>query len=163
MLNIADTLLNWCREKRPFALATVLDIKDSAPPPLGSALAVGADGSVSGGRVEDAVYDLCRYVLNGDEPATRARFGYAYDDAFAVGLTCGGDLDILGQRIDPGTRPHLPRPRTTWRSAGPSQWPRSPTDPNTSLAFVSPVTTTRTGAGGPRGRRHWPASGDGLW
>uniref|UniRef100_A0AAU2ADQ1 XdhC family protein n=1 Tax=Streptomyces sp. NBC_00093 TaxID=2975649 RepID=A0AAU2ADQ1_9ACTN len=111
MLNIADTLYDWCREARPFALATVVRVSGSAPLPVGTALAVDADGavvgSVSGGCVEAAVYELCQQVLKGDEPATRARFGYSDDDAFAVGLTCGGELDVLVQRIDPTDQPHL--------------------------------------------------------
>ncbi|MCX5095882.1 XdhC family protein [Streptomyces sp. NBC_00365] len=111
MLNIADTLHTWCGEARPFALATVVQVSGSAPLPVGTALAVDLDGnvvgSVSGGCVEGAVYELCRQVLKGDEPPTRARFGYSDNDAFAVGLTCGGELDILVQRIDPTGQPHL--------------------------------------------------------
>ncbi|WP_326759005.1 XdhC family protein [Streptomyces phaeochromogenes] len=111
MLNIAGTLHTWCREARPFALATVVQVSGSAPLPVGTALAVDADGtvvgSVSGGCVEGAVYELCRQVLKGDEPPTRARFGYSDDDAFAVGLTCGGELDVLVQRIDPADQPRL--------------------------------------------------------
>lgn len=111
MLNIADTLHTWCREARPFALATVVQVSGSAPLPVGTALAVDADGnvvgSVSGGCVEGAVYGLCQQVLKSGEPPTRERFGYSDDDAFAVGLTCGGELDILVRRIDPTDRPHL--------------------------------------------------------
>ncbi len=111
MLNIADTLHRWCREMRPFAMATVTDVHGSAPLPLGTSVAVDAEGnavgSISGGCVEGAVYELCRQVL--DEPGApqRAWFGYSDDDAFAVGLTCGGELHILVQRIDPATRPQL--------------------------------------------------------
>ncbi|MEI5527121.1 XdhC/CoxI family protein [Streptomyces brasiliscabiei] len=111
MLNIADTLYRWCREARPFALATVIQLSGSAPLPPGTALAVNTDGeavgSVSGGCVEGAVYELCRQVLETGEPPVRARFGYSDDDAFAVGLTCGGEIDVLVQRIDPADQPHL--------------------------------------------------------
>ncbi|SDP57564.1 xanthine dehydrogenase accessory factor [Streptomyces sp. cf386] len=111
MLNIADTLHEWCRAARPFALATVVQVSGSAPLPVGTALAVDGDGnvvgSVSGGCVEGAVYELCQEVLKGDEPSARARFGYSDDDAFAVGLTCGGELDVLVQRINPADQPHL--------------------------------------------------------
>ncbi|MFI6693042.1 XdhC family protein [Streptomyces sp. NPDC050433] len=111
MLNIADTLHNWCREGHPFALATVVQVSGSAPLPVGTALAVDANGtvigSVSGGCVEGAVYELCQLLLTGDEPPTRERFGYSDDDAFAVGLTCGGELEVLVQRIDPSDHPHL--------------------------------------------------------
>ncbi|WP_327672788.1 MULTISPECIES: XdhC/CoxI family protein [unclassified Streptomyces] len=105
MLNIADTLHTWCREARPFALATVVQVTGSAPLPVGTSLAVNADGhavgSVSGGCVEGAVYELCRQVLDEQAGPVRTRFGYSDDDAFAVGLTCGGELDILVQRVDP--------------------------------------------------------------
>ncbi|MFK0110705.1 XdhC family protein [Streptomyces sp. NPDC091217] len=111
MLNIADTLHRWYSEPRPYALATVVGVQGSAPLPLGTSLAVDADGnavgSISGGCVEGAVYDLCQRLLDGGGRAQRARFGYSDDDAFAVGLTCGGELDVFVQRIDPAGLPHL--------------------------------------------------------
>ncbi|MDW6059079.1 XdhC/CoxI family protein [Streptomyces sp. FXJ1.4098] len=111
MLNIADTLHAWCREARPFALATIVQVSGSAPLPPGTSLAVNADGeaagSLSGGCVEGAVYELCTQVLEDHGPPARARFGYSADDAFAVGLTCGGEIDVLVQRVDPTDRPHL--------------------------------------------------------
>ncbi|MEU6909000.1 XdhC family protein [Streptomyces coeruleorubidus] len=111
MLNIADTLHRWCREARPFALATVVDVTGSAPLPVGTSVAVDEDGnavgSISGGCVEGAVYELCRQVLHDRGVPQRAWFGYSDDDAFAVGLTCGGELDVLVQRVDPATHPHL--------------------------------------------------------
>jgi xanthine dehydrogenase accessory factor len=111
MLNIADTLYRWCREARPFALATVVQVSGSAPLPPGTALAVDTGGnvvgSISGGCVEGAVYELCQQVLESGEPPIRASFGYSDDDAFAVGLTCGGELEVLVQRVDSADRPHL--------------------------------------------------------
>ncbi|MCG7210083.1 XdhC family protein [Streptomyces arenae] len=111
MLNIADDLHRWYGESRPFALATVVGVQGSAPLPLGTSLAVdtngNAVGSISGGCVEGAVYDMCQRLLEDGGPAQRARFGYSDDDAFAVGLTCGGELDVLVRRIDPAAHPHL--------------------------------------------------------
>jgi xanthine dehydrogenase accessory factor len=112
MLNIADTLGQWCREARPFALATVVHVSGSAPLPLGTALAVDTDGtaagSISGGCVEATVYELCQHVLAHGGPPARARFGYSDDDnAFAVGLTCGGEIEVLVQRVDLAVEPHL--------------------------------------------------------
>ncbi|MEU0195507.1 XdhC/CoxI family protein [Streptomyces afghaniensis] len=111
MLNIADTLHRWCREARPFALATVVDVRGSAPLPVGTSVAVDTDGnavgSISGGCVEAAVYELCRQVLKDGGVPQHARFGYSDDDAFAVGLTCGGELDVFVQRVDWSDGPHL--------------------------------------------------------
>ncbi|MDF9816340.1 XdhC/CoxI family protein [Streptomyces sp. SPB162] len=113
MLDIADELHRWCEQGRPFAVATVVAVGGSAPRQPGAALAVDSDGtaigSVSGGCVEGAVYELCREALeSGDsaEPVLQ-RFGYSDEDAFAVGLTCGGVIDIFVQRVDPGTRPEF--------------------------------------------------------
>lgn len=102
MLDIADELRRWCEQGRPFAVATVVTVGGSAPRQPGAALAVDAGGtavgSVSGGCVEGAVYDLCQEVLETGE-AVLHRFGYSDDDAFAVGLTCGGVIDIFVQRV----------------------------------------------------------------
>ncbi|MDX3072218.1 XdhC/CoxI family protein [Streptomyces sp. NPDC088354] len=109
MLDIAAELHHWAGQGRPFAVATVVAVGGSAPRQPGAALAVDAGGaavgSVSGGCVEGAVYELCREVLESGDPVLQ-RFGYADDDAFAVGLTCGGVIDVLVQRIDPGAEPH---------------------------------------------------------
>ncbi|MDX3452856.1 XdhC family protein [Streptomyces sp. ME02-8801-2C] len=98
MLDIARELSRWLDEGRDFAVATVVGVSGSAPRGPGAALAVDADGtaigSVSGGCVEGAVYDLCTQAL-ADGETVRERFGYSDEDAFAVGLTCGGVLDIL--------------------------------------------------------------------
>ncbi|MGP3920282.1 XdhC family protein [Nonomuraea sp. 10N515B] len=111
MLNITDTLYRWCRENRLFALATVVSVSGSAPLPPGTGLAVDTDGnavgSVSGGCVEGAVYELCRQALAVGGAPARARFGYSDDDAFAVGLTCGGEIEVLVQRMEPAAAPHL--------------------------------------------------------
>ncbi|WP_199839931.1 XdhC family protein, partial [Streptomyces scabiei] len=98
MLDIAEELHRWVGQGRDFAVATVVAVGGSAPRQPGAALAVDAEGtaigSVSGGCVEGAVYDLCRQALTDGEPVLE-RFGYSDEDAFAVGLTCGGVIDIL--------------------------------------------------------------------
>ncbi|MEU1815969.1 XdhC family protein [Streptomyces roseifaciens] len=102
MLDIAGELHRWCGEGRAFAVATVVAVEGSAPRQPGAALAVDAQGtvvgSVSGGCVEGAVYELCRAALESGE-SVRERFGRPGDhpgeDAFATGLTCGGVLDVL--------------------------------------------------------------------
>ncbi|MEU9331560.1 XdhC/CoxI family protein [Streptomyces sp. NPDC048290] len=98
MLDIAEELVRWVGQGRDFAVATVVAVSGSAPRRPGAALAVDGDGtavgSVSGGCVEGAVYDLCRQALQDGEPVLE-RFGYSDQDAFAVGLTCGGVIDVL--------------------------------------------------------------------
>ncbi|ONK10595.1 XdhC/CoxI family protein [Streptomyces sp. MP131-18] len=98
MLDIAAELAAWCRDGRDFAVATVTAVHGSAPRPPGAAMAVDAGGlavgSVSGGCVEGAVYELCREALDTGVSRTQ-RFGYQDADAFAVGLTCGGSVEVL--------------------------------------------------------------------
>ncbi|WP_313751289.1 XdhC/CoxI family protein [Streptomyces parvus] len=110
MLDIAEELHRWVSQGREFAVATVVAVGGSAPRQPGAALAVDRDGtavgSVSGGCVEGAVYELCRQAMEDGRPV-RERFGYSDEDAFAVGLTCGGVIDILVTpvRADDPARP----------------------------------------------------------
>jgi len=105
VLDIADELHRWAEDGRDFAVATVVTVGGSAPRPPGAALAVDSDGtvigSVSGGCVEGAVYDLCVQALQDGEPV-RERFGYSDEDAFAVGLTCGGVIEVLVTPVSAG-------------------------------------------------------------
>ncbi|MCX4745267.1 XdhC family protein [Kitasatospora sp. NBC_01287] len=105
MQDIAEQLQAWHAAGRSFAVATVVGVSGSAPRDPGAALAVDADGeavgSVSGGCVEGAVYELCREAIESGQPVLE-RFGYSDEDAFAVGLTCGGILDVFVQPIVPG-------------------------------------------------------------
>ncbi|MFF2379058.1 MULTISPECIES: XdhC family protein [unclassified Streptomyces] len=113
MLDIAEELHRWAAQGRDFAVATVVAVGGSAPRRPGAALAVDTDGtaigSVSGGCVEGAVYELCRQAL-ADGESVLERFGYSDEDAFAVGLTCGGVIDILVTPVRSGDRT---RPVTT--------------------------------------------------
>jgi xanthine dehydrogenase accessory factor len=94
-----------------FGLATVVRTWQSAPRPAGASMAVSgtgeAVGSVSGGCVEGAVYDLATEVLSTGQPVLQ-RYGVTDDDAFAVGLTCGGILDIFVERVGLDTWAELP-------------------------------------------------------
>jgi xanthine dehydrogenase accessory factor len=107
-------LLEWQRAGGPFALATVTDTSRSAPRPAGATLAVHPDGrivgNVSGGCVEPAVVQLSGEVLRTGRPE-RVRFGYSDDEAVAVGLTCGGEVEVLVRRVDPDTLPLRPLAR----------------------------------------------------
>ncbi|WKE67933.1 XdhC family protein [Streptomyces sp. WP-1] len=98
MLDLAAELTRWLGEGREFAVATVVSVGGSAPRDPGAALAVDRAGtvigSVSGGCVEGAVYALCQEALESGRSVVE-RFGYSDKDAFAVGLTCGGVIDVL--------------------------------------------------------------------
>ncbi|MGZ0205581.1 XdhC family protein [Streptomyces sp. RM1] len=98
MLDLAAELTGWLGEGREFAVATVVSVGGSAPRDPGAALAVDRAGtvigSVSGGCVEGAVYDLCQEALETGRSVVE-RFGYSDEDAFAVGLTCGGVIEVL--------------------------------------------------------------------
>lgn len=87
---------------RPVALATVVETWGSSPCPAGSLLAVddGGDfeGSVSGGCVEGAVIEKAAEVLASGQPA-ELEFGVADEDAWAVGLACGGRVRIFVERL----------------------------------------------------------------
>ncbi len=110
MRDIAAQLRTWWEAGEPFGLATVVGVSRSAPRAPGAAMAVGPDGtvvgSVSGGCVEGAVYELATEVLerggtDHDVPAAQlTTFGYSDDTAVAVGLTCGGQISLLVERID---------------------------------------------------------------
>ncbi|MFF2774765.1 XdhC family protein [Streptomyces sp. NPDC058052] len=108
MLDIAEELHRWVEQGRDFAVATVVAVGGSAPRQPGAALAVDSEGtaigSVSGGCVEGAVYELCQTALE-DGRTVVERFGYSDEDAFAVGLTCGGIIDILVTPVRGGVFP----------------------------------------------------------
>ncbi|SDJ25024.1 xanthine dehydrogenase accessory factor [Frankineae bacterium MT45] len=94
------------------AVATVVRTWSSAPRQPGSALAVLASGevigSVSGGCVEAAVYELGQQVLTTGVPEL-VRYGVADDDAIAVGLVCGGTIELFVEAVDDARFPALPQ------------------------------------------------------
>ena len=108
MRELGAHLLRWHAAGASYVLATVVGVTGSAPRPPGATMAVDAEGnirgSLSGGCVEGAVLELCGRVLETGEPV-REIFGYSDSDAFAVGLTCGGELEILVHRITPDRYP----------------------------------------------------------
>lgn len=110
MREVLDDLLGWWRADEPVGMATVVGTWRSAPRPPGATMLVGPDGtavgSVSGGCVEGAVYELGQEVVNSGTPVL-ARYGVSDDDAFEVGLTCGGTIEIFVQRVDRTFWPEL--------------------------------------------------------
>ncbi len=104
MREVLPELLAWWQAGKPVAVATVVDTWRSAPRPPGASMLIGADGSavgsVSGGCVEGAVYEVGRQVLADGVPVL-TRYGVSDNDAYAVGLTCGGILDVFVERVTP--------------------------------------------------------------
>jgi xanthine dehydrogenase accessory factor len=105
---ILPALSAWYAAGVPFGLATVVAVSRSAPRDPGAAMAVGPGdevvGSVSGGCVEGAVFELAQEVVASGE-ARLQTFGYSDEDAFAVGLTCGGEITLLVRPVSPATDP----------------------------------------------------------
>jgi xanthine dehydrogenase accessory factor len=112
MRDIARDLSSWSESGKRFAVATIVRTWNSAPRRPGASMAVAEDGevvgSVSGGCVEGAVYELAREVLDSGEPAV-VSYGVSDDDALAVGLTCGGTMQILVRPAGAGHFGGLPR------------------------------------------------------
>jgi xanthine dehydrogenase accessory factor len=122
MYDVLDDVARWYDDGERFVLATVVGTWLSAPRQPGAAMALtGAGepvGSVSGGCVEGAVYELGQEVLASGEP-TLQRYGVSDDDAFAVGLTCGGIVDIFVEPVDTTTFPQLADVVTSVRNQEP--------------------------------------------
>ncbi|CRZ16570.1 XdhC family protein [Mycolicibacterium neworleansense] len=106
---LAELLAVW-RAGGTAGLATVVRTFRSAPRPAGASMVVAPDGtvtgSVSGGCVEGAVYELAGEVVTDGTPVLQ-RYGVSDDDAFAVGLTCGGVLDVYVEPVSQQTFPEL--------------------------------------------------------
>ncbi|KND42632.1 XdhC family protein [Streptomyces stelliscabiei] len=102
MREVLPALGAWYAAGSPFGLATVVAVSRSTPRGPGAAMAVGPGdevvGGVSGGCVEGAVFELAREVVASGE-ARLETFGYSDEDAFAVGLTCGGEITLLVRRV----------------------------------------------------------------
>ena len=100
MRDIADGLTAWRAAGVAFAVATVVRTWRSAPRQPGATMAVSADGealgSVSGGCVEAAVYELCLEAIETGKSHSQI-YGVSDDDALGVGLTCGGTIEVLVQ------------------------------------------------------------------
>lgn len=111
MRDILPQITDWYGKQDGLGLATVVSTFRSAPREAGAAMAVSAGGeaagSVSGGCVEGAVYELAQQVQRTGEPVLQ-RYGVSDDDAFAVGLTCGGIIDVFVEPIDVARFPELP-------------------------------------------------------
>lgn len=105
MNDVLPDLNKWIERGDRFAIATVVAVKKSAPRPPGAKMAVNEDGeiigAVSGGCVEGAVVEIADEVLRGAPPRL-VHFGIADDEAWDVGLPCGGEIDVWIQEYEPG-------------------------------------------------------------
>jgi xanthine dehydrogenase accessory factor len=94
----------WRSEGKRVALARVVNVEGSGPRLPGAAMVVSdageVAGSVSGGCVEGAVVTEALGVLEGDGRPRLCTFGYSDDEAFAVGLTCGGTIGVFVEALD---------------------------------------------------------------
>ncbi|MFM7263978.1 MAG: XdhC family protein [Acidimicrobiales bacterium] len=104
MRDLLDDIDRWRRAGKRVAVARVVDTQGSGPRETGAAMAVNEDGevigSVSGGCVEGAVVSEALAILAGEQPSRVVTFGYSDDEAFAVGLTCGGIIHLFIQPLE---------------------------------------------------------------
>lgn len=104
MREILDDIDRWRKAGKNVAIARVVDIAGSGPRDPGAAMAVNEDGevagSVSGGCVEGAVVGEALSLMADEAPGRIVTFGYSDDEAFAVGLTCGGTIRLYIERLD---------------------------------------------------------------
>lgn len=102
MRDILETVEAWRSQGKQAALATVVKTYGSAPRPLGARLAVSSEGeivgSVSGGCVEGAVVEEALEALEKGEPRL-LRFGITDQQAWAVGLSCGGEIEVFVEPV----------------------------------------------------------------
>jgi xanthine dehydrogenase accessory factor len=94
----------WVASGEKIALATVIDVKRSAPRPPGAKMAISESGqiagAVSGGCVEGAVVEVAEEILAGGAPRL-LHFGIADEEAWDVGLPCGGEISVWVERYEP--------------------------------------------------------------
>ncbi|MGB3483869.1 MAG: XdhC/CoxI family protein [Mycobacterium sp.] len=110
MRDVLSELRNRWAAGDTVGMATVVATFKSAPRPPGASMLVGPDGtatgSVSGGCVEGAVYEVAQSVADSGTPELH-RYGVSDDDAFAAGLTCGGILDVYVEKVNRRTFPEF--------------------------------------------------------
>jgi xanthine/CO dehydrogenase XdhC/CoxF family maturation factor len=102
MKEILAEIERWQEDGEQVVVATVIATRRSAPRPVGSSLAISESGklcgSVSGGCVEGDVYEQAREVLADGKPKLLS-YGISDDEAWNVGLPCGGEIDVFVERL----------------------------------------------------------------
>ena len=103
MKEILPEVEAWQQQGEQVVVATVVATRRSAPRPVGTSLAISESGamcgSVSGGCVESDVYEHAREVLATGEPKLLS-YGISDDEAWSVGLPCGGEIDVFVERVE---------------------------------------------------------------
>ena len=103
-LDVLEDVDGWVAQGQGVALATVVNVKRSAPRPPGAKMAVSSaghvSGAVSGGCVEGAVVEVAEEVIRNGNPRL-LHFGIADSEAWDVGLPCGGEIDVWVERYEP--------------------------------------------------------------
>src|SRR3954465_3228580 len=104
MKEVLDDVERWQGEGKRVAVARVVGVEGSGPRDPGATMAVSdtgeVAGSVSGGCVEGAVVQEALKILAGEGERGIVTFGYSDDEAFAVGLTCGGTIHLFVEPLD---------------------------------------------------------------
>jgi len=104
MKDVLEDVDAWVAKGEKIALATVIDVKRSAPRPPGAKMAISESGAisgaVSGGCVEGAVVEVAEEILSGGQPRL-LHFGIADEEAWDVGLPCGGEISVWVERYEP--------------------------------------------------------------
>ncbi len=104
MREVLDDIERWRAGGHRVAVARVVGLDGSGPRDPGATMAVNDEGevagSVSGGCVEGAVVGEALAVLAGEKAPGVVTFGYSDDEAFAVGLTCGGTIHVFVEPLD---------------------------------------------------------------
>jgi xanthine dehydrogenase accessory factor len=103
MREVLNDIDRWRKQGKRVAVARVVGIEGSGPRDPGATMAVSSEGevagSVSGGCVEGAVMTEALSVLDGERGPGIVTFGYSDDEAFAVGLTCGGTIHLYIEEL----------------------------------------------------------------
>jgi xanthine/CO dehydrogenase XdhC/CoxF family maturation factor len=103
MKEVLSDIERWRSDGQKVAVATVVATRRSAPRPIGAKLAVSEKGelagSVSGGCVESDVFENAQEVIRTGKPKLLS-YGISDDEAWSVGLPCGGEIDVFVEVVD---------------------------------------------------------------
>jgi xanthine dehydrogenase accessory factor len=103
--DVIEDIDRWVADGAQVAIATITATRRSAPRPPGAKMAINdrgeVSGMVSGGCVEGQVIEVADKILNGGGQSEHITFGIADEEAWDVGLPCGGEIDVFVERFQP--------------------------------------------------------------